>query len=160
MKSGLTNPNPASNFERFFGTVIPSSIPESTAWWRRQGKELAAITDDIESGLMQLMITITHNNLSPEYLACVRRGPFAVPTESEKIEYLLGRVPKTQRRCPFESSPLEHVLSYQRRVAAIKKQFLVRGKLSPIGVVYDYWDRTEARGRGPVDSCCVRLCLS
>ena len=97
---------------------------------------------------MQLMVTITHNNLSPEYLACVRRGPFAVPTEFEKIEYLLGRVPKNQKRCPFESFPLEHVLSYQRRVAAIKKHFLVRGKLSPIGVTYDYWDRTEAQQRG------------
>ncbi len=60
VKSGLGNANPASNFERAFGTVIPSSIPvrwgvvsnrcaahnngsvqESTAWWRRQGKELA-----------------------------------------------------------------------------------------------------------------------
>ncbi len=31
---------PASKFERVFGTVIPSSIPESTDWWKRQSKEL------------------------------------------------------------------------------------------------------------------------
>ena len=56
-------------------------------WWRRQSKELSAITDDIENGLMQLMVTVSHNNYSPEYLACVRRGPFAVPTDVERIEY-------------------------------------------------------------------------
>ena len=88
---------------------------------------------------MQLMVTVTHSNLSPEFLACVRRGPFAVPTETEKIEYLLGRVPKTHKRALFEQHPLEHVISYQRRIAAIKKTFLVRGKMSPLGVVYDYW---------------------
>ncbi len=68
----------STKFEKAFGSVIPSSIPESTAWsysshyaaadgthcsahytcfrWRRQSKELAAITDDVESGLMNLMV--------------------------------------------------------------------------------------------------------
>ena len=85
---------------------------------------VSAPKDDIESGLMQLMVTVTHSNLSPEFLACVRRGPFAVPTETENIEYLLGRVPKTHKRALFEQHPLEHVISYQRRIAAIKKTFL------------------------------------
>ena len=74
----------------------------------------------------------------------MRRGPFAVPTETEKIEYLLGRVPKSYRRSPFEQFPLEHVLSYQRRISAIKKHFMARNKMTPLGVVYDFWDRTEA----------------
>ena len=74
----------------------------------------------------------------------MRRGPFAVPTETEKIEYLLGRVPKSYRRSPFEQFPLEHVLSYQRRITAIKTHFMARNKMSPLGVVYDFWDRTEA----------------
>ena len=78
----------------------------------------------------------------------MRRGPFAVPTETEKIEYLLGRVPKSYRRSPFEQFPLEHVLSYQRRITAIKKHFMARGKMSPLGVVYDFWDRTEVAEHG------------
>ena len=103
------------------------------------------------------MVTVTHNNMSPEFLACCRRGPFAQPTELEKIEYLLGRVPKSQQRCRFEDYPLEHVLSYQRRIAAIKKRFLARGTLSPIGIVNDYWDRTEVRIAGDKQTratCC------
>ena len=55
-------------------------------WWRRQSKELSAIIDDIENGLMQLMVTVSHNNYSPEYLACVRRGPFSDPTDVERIQ--------------------------------------------------------------------------
>ena len=47
----------STKFEKAFGSVVPSSIPESTAWWRRQSKELAAITDDVESGLMNLMVS-------------------------------------------------------------------------------------------------------
>ena len=39
-------------FSQMYGTVVPSSIPESTAWWKRQTKELAAITDDAEAGLI------------------------------------------------------------------------------------------------------------
>ena len=32
-------------FSKTYGTVVPAAIPESTAWWKRQTKELAAITD-------------------------------------------------------------------------------------------------------------------
>ena len=46
---------------------------------------------EAEMGLMQCMVTITQNDNSAENLAIVRRGPFAVPTEEERIEFLLNR---------------------------------------------------------------------
>ena len=137
-----------SNFGKHFGTVVPSTIPDSTAWWRRQAKELNCICDDAEAGLMQAMVTITHNNRSAEMLATVRRGPLARPTALEQIEYLFTRVPTKESRKDFEKFPLEHVLSFQRRVLACKKNFLARGKRTPLGIVQDYWDRTEAQQRG------------
>ncbi len=39
-------------------------------------------------------------------------------------------------------------MSFQRRVLACKKYFLARGKRTPLGIVQDYWDRTEAQQRG------------
>ena len=39
-KVGFNKATPANNFERAYGTIIPSSIPESTDWWKRQSKEL------------------------------------------------------------------------------------------------------------------------
>lgn len=33
------------------------------------------------------------------------------------VEYLPGRTKKTEKRAAFERCPLEHVLSYQRRIA-------------------------------------------
>ncbi len=53
---------------------------------------------------------------------------------------------------------MEHVLSFQRRVAAIKKSFLVRGKAGPLGVPVDYWDRTEAQQRGSLHSHTLVWC--
>lgn len=41
-KKGVSD---TDKFSRMYGTVVPSSIPESPAWWSRQTKELAAITD-------------------------------------------------------------------------------------------------------------------
>ncbi len=35
-----SDPKAANKITRLFGTVMPSSIPESTAWWRNQQKEL------------------------------------------------------------------------------------------------------------------------
>lgn len=87
---------------------------------------------------------LRHNNRSAEVLAVVRRGPFAKPTATEQLEYLFTRVPKKDSRKDFEKHALEHVLSFQRRILAIKKCFLVRGKKTPLGIVQDYWDRTEA----------------
>ena len=58
------------------------------------------------------------------------------------IEYLLGRTKKTERRAAFERCPLEHVLSYQRRISLIKHNFLMRGSTTPLGKILDFWDRT------------------
>ena len=38
----------ADKFAQIYGTIVPSDIPESSAWWHKQTKELAAITDDRE----------------------------------------------------------------------------------------------------------------
>ena len=110
--SSLSDPDP---FTRFFGTASPASIPESTEWWKCQQKELFAITDDAECGIMQAMVTISHNDNCAELLATVRRGVGARPTEEEYIEYLLSRKKRSQERPPTEYYALEHVLSYQRR---------------------------------------------
>ena len=67
---------------RLFGTVVPSSIPESTEWWKVQSKCLFAISDDSELGIMQEMVTITVNDGAAELISCVRRGPFAIPVRS------------------------------------------------------------------------------
>ena len=93
---------------------------------------------------MSSMVTVTHNNRVPELLAVIRRGPFAPPTQSEKIEYLLTRTPKSQSWTSFADYALEHVLSYQRRVLSIKAEFLKRCARTPLGICHDYWDRTEA----------------
>ena len=136
--SSLTETDP---FTRAYGTVIPADLPETTAWWRKQQKQLSAITEDGEHGLMQAMITITHNSRVAEMLASVRRGPFGIPTREEQIEYLLTRHSKKEKRVSFTDHALEHVLSYQRRVHAIKEHFLKRDKITPLGIVLDYWDR-------------------
>ena len=93
-----------------------------------------------------------HNNRSAEILAMVRRGPFAKPTQIEQIEYLFTRVSKTDSRKDFGKCALEYVLSFQRRIQATKKHFLVRGKKTPLGIVEGYWDRTEAHQRGSLHS--------
>ena len=57
-------------------------------------------------------------------LAAIRRGPLAKPTDEEFIEYLLQKKNKDQERPCFENYSLEHVLSFQRRVNAIKTKFM------------------------------------
>ena len=143
--SSAKDPDP---FTRAFGTAAPSSIPESTEWWKRQQKELFAITDDAELGIMQAMVTISHNDNCADLLATVRRGVGARPTEEEYIEYLLARKKRSQERPPTEYYALEHCLSYQRRVTAIKNVFMLRGKTTPLGVLRDWWDRTDRRNMG------------
>ena len=86
---------------------------------------------------------VTHNNKCPEMLAAVRRGPFARPTSEERIEYLLTRVHKSSCGVAFAQHALEHTLSFQRRVQAIKFDFLKRCHMTPLGVCHDFWDRTE-----------------
>ena len=72
----------------------------------------------------------------------MRRGPFALPTESEKVEYLMTRVRTDRQRSQFENFGLEHVLSYQRRISATKVNFMRRNQKGPLGIVRDFWDRT------------------
>ena len=105
------------------------------------------MSDDSELGLMQSMVTVTHNDSCPEMLAAIRRGPFATPTEEEAIEYLLKRKPRERTRPAFEQHSVEHVLSFQRRVYHMKKKFMVRNQRTPLGRLVDWWDRTEAQMR-------------
>ena len=76
---------------------------------------------------------LTISSLKPKLVG--RYGGFG-------IEYLLGRTKKTERRAAFERCPLEHVLSYQRRISLIKHNFLMRGSTTPLGKILDFWDRT------------------
>lgn len=73
------------------------------------------------SGFRFPEVTISHNDHCADLLAVVRRGPGARPTEDEFIEYLLSRRKRSQERPPTEHYAFEHVLSYQRRVTAIKR---------------------------------------
>ena len=139
-------------YKRYFGTVQPADIPETGAWWKRQSRDLMAMSDDAELGVMQAMVTITQNDSCPEMLAVVRRGPFAVPTDEERIEYLLRRKRKGQIRPDFEKHSFEHVLSFQRRVHAIKIDFMKRTEKTPLGRVKEWWDRTEAQMRAALHS--------
>ena len=91
--------------------------------------------------------TITHNDNCPEMLASVRRGPLAPPKDEESIEYLLMRKKRDAQRPAVEHFSLEHVLSYQRRVKAVKQWFMDRNVKTPLGRVRDWWDRTEAQMR-------------
>ena len=134
-------------FKRHFGTTIPSTFPESSSWWQHQQKDLFALTEESELGMMQAMVTITFNDFVPEMLASARRGPFAEPDEVERVEYLLTRLKSERTRVDHENYALEHVLSYQRRVAATKESFMRRGKKTPLGILSDWWDRTEAQMR-------------
>ena len=92
------------------------------------------------AGMMQCMVTITHNDHVPELLAVIRRKPFAEPTETEMVEYLFTRVRTDRRKPDFENFAFEHVLSYQRRIAATKEHFMRRNKLTPLGIIQDWWE--------------------
>ena len=91
-------------------------------------------------------------------LASARRGPFAEPTESERIEYLVTRLRSERTRLDHESYALEHVLSYQRRIASTKDAFMRRGTMTPLGILTDWWDRTEAQMRAALHGARVHIC--
>ena len=93
---------------------------------------------------MQSMVTITFNDMVPELLCVIRRKPFATPTETEQVEYLFQRVKSKNKRPDFENYALEHVLAYQRRIKATKTFFMKRNIMKPLGIMSDFWDRTEA----------------
>ena len=84
-------------------------------------------------------VTLSANDGSPELAACVRRGPFAIPDESEMVEYLLSR--KRVNRASAEQHSVFHVISYQRRLNFIKNDFFVRGYATPLGITLDWWAR-------------------
>ena len=109
-------------YRRYFGTIIPAYLVESSEWWKRQSRDLLAMSDDSEMGLMTTMVTITHNDSCPEMLAAIRRGPFAEPTEDEMLESYMGIRPAHRKRPETEHHALEHVLSYQRRVHAVRQR--------------------------------------
>ena len=114
-------------------------VPSSLLRWRVQQRELFAISDDSELGLMQSMLTVSMNDGCPELAACVRRGPFAVADENEMVEYLLSR--KRINRASAEKHSVYHVIAYQRRLHAIKQEFFKGGQNSPLGRLVDWWDR-------------------
>ena len=107
---------------------------------------------------MNLMVTFTHNNQCAEMLAAVRRGPFALPTKLERIEHLLRRKPANASRKDFEKFGCEHVISFQRRMHENKRRFFKRGSPSPLGIVHNCWDRTEAQQRGCLHSHTLVWC--
>ena len=87
--------------------------------------------------MMQAMVTITFNDFVPEMLASARRGPFAEPDDVERVEHLLTRLRSKRTRVDHENNALEHVLSYQRRVAETKAFFMRCGKKTPMGILSD-----------------------
>ena len=50
------------------------------------------------------------------------------------------------------STGLKTMHRFQRRVRAIKQEFLKRAAKTPLGITQDYWDRTEAQQRGALHS--------
>ena len=45
------------DFQKNFGSAVPVSIPESSAWWRHQSKNLFAITEEGEMGIYSIIYT-------------------------------------------------------------------------------------------------------
>ena len=143
----MANQEESDVYSRFFGDVEPSTIPETTQWYKKQQRDLFAVVDDAEKGPPSTMTTVTQNDSSSEMLAAIRRGPLAPPTEDEQLEYLVGIHDMDSSRPEFERYAYEHVLSYQRRVQALKKEFMQRYRTTPRGVYTDLWDTTEAQQR-------------
>ncbi len=97
------------------------------------------MTDDSELGLMNAMLTQSHNDKNPEMLAHVKRGPLAPPTKEEQIQYLLTSKRRDEDRILNSNYyAMEHVISYQRRVQATKTNFLQRGKRTTLGILKDF----------------------
>ena len=40
-------------YKRLFGTTQPADIPETSEWWKRQQRNVFAMSDNAELGLMQ-----------------------------------------------------------------------------------------------------------
>jgi hypothetical protein len=76
------------NFQRYLGSSLPSSVPETNSFFRKEQKKVMVMADDAEMGNFGTMTTLTHHNWCPEMLAVIRRGPLAMPTDDELIEHL------------------------------------------------------------------------
>ena len=105
------------------------------------------VSDEHELGQMTSMVTVTRNDMAPEFIAHARRGFCAVPTPAEKLAYFLTRRAPTDRRPNIQEDATAAVLSYHRRMLSVEQNFLVRHKRTPLGVTVAYWDRTEAQTR-------------
>ena len=57
-RSGCSTGKEEDPITRVYGTAAPSTIPESTEWWKKQQRDLFAMSDDAELGLMQTMATL------------------------------------------------------------------------------------------------------
>ena len=80
------------------------------------------------------------NDSCPELAATVRRGAFAVADQTETIDYLLTR--RRYTRPASEQHGVWHVIAYQRRLHAIKREFFHRGFPTPLGQCLGWWDRS------------------
>ena len=135
-------------YSYLFGRVEPRNIPESGAWWKQRQGELLALSAPHELGIMSGMATLTQNDDSSELLANARRGPCAAPSDREMIEFLLlHNRSRTEARPNITKDPTAATLSFQRRAHAFKERFMKQNHPTPLGVVTDYWDRTEAQTR-------------
>ena len=171
---GRASGNHADSFSKWFCMIVPVHIPDSTAWWRRQARELGAICDNTECGLMQSCFRRLHSpksagslfrcecvacciqsvsgwggrpwydSRSAEIFAVVRRGPLAKPTKIKQLEYLFTHVPKKDSLKDFKKHSLEHIVSFQMRVLNTERVFVHRGQRTPLGIIEDYCDRTKA----------------
>ena len=54
-KTGGHSAPGADAYARWFGATIPKTMPESSAWWKNQQKDLFAMTEEGENGMMQAM---------------------------------------------------------------------------------------------------------
>ena len=67
-RSGASTGKEEDPITRLYGTAAPSSIPETTDWWKKQTRDLFAISDDSELGLMQTMVIVLGRKLMRVYL--------------------------------------------------------------------------------------------
>ena len=61
---------------------MPKTIRDSKDWFDERRKELFAISEDHENGLMHGMVTLTQNDRSPELLAAARDRLWASNTSA------------------------------------------------------------------------------
>ncbi len=71
--------------------------------------------------------------MSAEFLAVVRRGPFARPNAEEKLEYLLSRVPRKEGRKDFELHAFPDAARHDDEIPLV-----ARGALNDFVASIDY----------------------